>query len=158
MSDWAELCITTWVLITMKLSKFLCRTQQGRQREPSIKTLRSPFSAEFWRHCVLSGGTQRRNENINIINNSFPRVVIEPITSLFYSHTLFPAPRLAEITGRHNWSRKLLDYFCNNFFFKFFKGMKWKYFLISYCSNLETQCWDTLPPLSYYRSSLTANC
>ena len=36
------------------------RTQQGRQREPSVKTLRSPLSAEFWRHCVLSGRTQRR--------------------------------------------------------------------------------------------------
>ena len=36
------------------------RTQQVRQREPSIKTLRSPLSAEFWRHCVLSGRTQRR--------------------------------------------------------------------------------------------------
>ena len=36
------------------------RTQQRRQREPSVKTLRSPLSAEFWRHCVLSGRTQRR--------------------------------------------------------------------------------------------------
>ena len=36
------------------------RTQQGRQEEPSVKTLRFPLSAEFWRHCVLSGGTQRR--------------------------------------------------------------------------------------------------
>ena len=36
------------------------RTQRGRQREPSAKTLRSPLSAKFWRHCVLSGGTQRR--------------------------------------------------------------------------------------------------
>ena len=35
------------------------RTQQGRQREPSLK-MRSPLSAEFWRHCVLSVGTQRR--------------------------------------------------------------------------------------------------
>ena len=52
----------------------VCRTQQGRQREPSVKTLRSSLFAEFWRHCVLSGGTQRRacastperiNENIN---------------------------------------------------------------------------------------------
>ena len=32
-------------------------TQQDRQREPSVKTLRSPLSAEFWSHCVLSGGT-----------------------------------------------------------------------------------------------------
>ena len=35
------------------------RTQQGRQREPCVKILRSPLSADFWRHCVLSG-TQRR--------------------------------------------------------------------------------------------------
>ena len=37
---------------------------------PSVKTLRSPLSAEFWRHCVLSGGSQRRalprNDNINV--------------------------------------------------------------------------------------------
>ena len=31
------------------------RTQQGRQREPSVKTIRSPLSVEFWGHCVLSG-------------------------------------------------------------------------------------------------------
>ena len=36
------------------------RTQHGRQREHSVKTLRSPLSAKFWRHCVLNGGTQRR--------------------------------------------------------------------------------------------------
>ena len=36
------------------------RRQQGRQRESSFKTLRSPLTAEFWKHCVLSGGTQRR--------------------------------------------------------------------------------------------------
>ena len=53
----------------------LPRTQQSRQREPSVKTLRSPLSAEFWRHCVLSGRIQRRacpghqsedNGNINL--------------------------------------------------------------------------------------------
>ena len=53
----------------------MSRTQQGKQREPSVKTLRFPLSAKFWRHCVFSGGTQRRafastperrNENINI--------------------------------------------------------------------------------------------
>ena len=37
------------------------RRQQGRQREPSVETYRSPLFAEFWRHCVLSGGTQRRS-------------------------------------------------------------------------------------------------
>ena len=35
------------------------RTQQGRQWEPGVKTLRSPLSMEFWRHCMFSGGTQR---------------------------------------------------------------------------------------------------
>ena len=37
------------------------RTEQGRHREPSVRTLRSPLSAEFWRHCLSSGGTQRRD-------------------------------------------------------------------------------------------------
>ena len=32
----------------------------GLQRESSVKTLHSPLFAEFWRHCVLSGRTQRR--------------------------------------------------------------------------------------------------
>ena len=36
------------------------RTQQGRQRETNIKTLRLPFFDDFWRHCLFSGGTQRR--------------------------------------------------------------------------------------------------
>ena len=36
------------------------RTQQGSQREPSVKTLHSPLSADFWRRCVWSGRTQRR--------------------------------------------------------------------------------------------------
>ena len=36
------------------------RTQQGRQRESSVMTVRSPFSAELWRHFLLSGGSQRR--------------------------------------------------------------------------------------------------
>lgn len=36
------------------------RTQRGSQRVHSVKTLRYPLSTEFWRHCLLSGGTQRR--------------------------------------------------------------------------------------------------
>ena len=27
----------------------------------SVKTLCSPLSVEFWRHCVLNGGTQRQS-------------------------------------------------------------------------------------------------
>ena len=46
----------------------------SRQRKPSVKTLRSALSVEFWRHCVLSGGTplrfasipERRIGNINL--------------------------------------------------------------------------------------------
>ena len=37
----------------------VCSTQHGKQREP-IKTFRSPLTAEFWRHCVLSGGKLHR--------------------------------------------------------------------------------------------------
>ena len=32
----------------------------GKDKKTSIKTLRCPLTAEFWRHCVLSAGTQRR--------------------------------------------------------------------------------------------------
>ena len=48
--------------IKNKIKQFhaISRTQRGKQREPSVKTLRSPLSVEFRRHCVLSGGTQRR--------------------------------------------------------------------------------------------------
>ena len=54
--------ITIFLQIRMKLNQLhaVSRTQQGRQREPSVKTLRSPLPAEFWRHCVLSGRNQRR--------------------------------------------------------------------------------------------------
>ena len=45
----------------------------SRQRECSVKTLHSPLSTVYRRHCVLSGGTQhralppeRRNRNINL--------------------------------------------------------------------------------------------
>ena len=64
--------------------------------EPSVKTHRSPLSAEFWRHCVLSGGTQRRalprhqSEEMKIkmqVNILSPRVGIKPTNSRFYSDT-----------------------------------------------------------------------
>ena len=73
------------------------RTQQGRQREPGVKTLHPPLSAVFWRRGVLSGGNlksrrvlprHQREEMKILINISFPRVGIEPTTSRFYSHTL----------------------------------------------------------------------
>ena len=82
-------------------------TQQGRQREPNVKTLRSPLSAEFWRHCMLRGGTpssastpERRKENVNLnYYLSFPRAEIEPTTSYTYSHILSPYATTGLKTG-----------------------------------------------------------
>ena len=48
-----------YILDFFSVSHCIPRTA-GRQRGPSIKTLRSPLSGEYWKHCVLSGGTQRR--------------------------------------------------------------------------------------------------
>ena len=63
-------------IIQIKSNKFhaVSRTQQGRQRKPSVKTLRSPLSAEFWMHCVFSETQrlvfalepERRNDNMNV--------------------------------------------------------------------------------------------
>ena len=45
--------------------------------EPRVKTFRFPLSAEYWRHCVLSGGTQRgalhryQSEEMKILNISY---------------------------------------------------------------------------------------
>ena len=47
-------------IILVFISASLCiRTQQGMQREPTVKPLRFSFSAEFWRHCVLCGGVKK---------------------------------------------------------------------------------------------------
>ena len=54
------------------------RTQQGRQREPIVETLRSPLSAEFWRHCLMSGRTQRR-VIINISNKIWHHILLPSI-------------------------------------------------------------------------------
>ena len=48
------------LLYLIKINFTLYPAQHGRQREPSVKTIRFPLSAESWRHCVLNGGTQRR--------------------------------------------------------------------------------------------------
>ena len=81
-----------------KLLHAVFRTQQGRQREPNLKTIRSPLSAEFWPHCVLSSETHPRgtsralprhqSKEMEIFkkNISSPRVGIEPTTSRVYSH------------------------------------------------------------------------
>ena len=66
MTRYIQISITQFCINKLLINKnqnqlhAVSRTQQSRQREPSVKTLRSPLSAEFWRHCVLTGGTQRR--------------------------------------------------------------------------------------------------
>ena len=77
-------------LYAARLHSVSC-AQKGRQREPSVKTLFSPLSAEFWRHCVAFAlRPKRRNRSINFKNILFPRVGIEPTTSRVYCHTLCP--------------------------------------------------------------------
>ena len=65
------------------------RTQQGRQREPSVKTLCSPLSPQF----LLSGGTQRRAFP-STPEEEMKRVGIELTTSRFTGTLCAPAPRL----------------------------------------------------------------
>ena len=54
-----------------------------------------PFSTEFSRHCMLSGGTQRcalswqQREEMIWSNISFPRMKIEPTTCYVYSRKLY---------------------------------------------------------------------
>ena len=55
-----ELLFASYLYNIFFLNHAVSRTLQGRQRKPSVKTLRSLLSAEFRRHCVLSGRTQRR--------------------------------------------------------------------------------------------------
>ena len=60
------------------------RTQQGRQRELSVKTLRSPLSAEFWKHCVSSGGVCTYK-----CFNFLPRIVSYKTNIYFHQHESF---------------------------------------------------------------------
>ena len=61
-----------------------CIPNKGRPKEPSVKTsflLHSPsLSAEIWRHCVLSGGTQRhalpRHQSDENENKNFNKYLI----------------------------------------------------------------------------------
>ena len=48
--------ISPFILILHSVS-FSFTLYTPRRMEPSVKTLNSPLSADFWRHCVLIGGT-----------------------------------------------------------------------------------------------------
>ena len=94
------------------VKRYLCYIRIGRQREPSVKSLRSPLSAEYWRHCLLSGRTQRRalprhqSEEMEIqtkVNTSSPRVGIEPTTS----HTLCPCATTGLVFNYKNTKPRL---------------------------------------------------
>ena len=49
-----------YVHIFYKINNSASRCIPHTAGELNVKTLDSPLSAEFWKHCVLSGGTQRR--------------------------------------------------------------------------------------------------
>ena len=78
-------------------------TQQNRQKKPSVQTVRSSLSAEFRRHCVLSGGTQRRalprhkseEMKIYIYDNDFLEWGSNPQSIALKVTLCAPAPRLA---------------------------------------------------------------
>ena len=85
----------------MKLNQLhaVSRTQQGRQRELSVKTLRPPLSAKFWSNCVLSGGTQRlafastpeqTNENISVNKYVISSDEDRTHNQSVYTHTFCP--------------------------------------------------------------------
>ena len=61
---WHKILLLTRILrpyyFVLASRMHVSRTQQDRQKEPSLNIFRSSFSVEFWRHCVLSGVTQRR--------------------------------------------------------------------------------------------------
>ena len=64
------------------------RTQQGKQIEPIVKTLRCPLSPEFWRRVKWRHSTphfastpERRNENINVNKYLISTSGIESTTS-----------------------------------------------------------------------------
>ena len=74
----------------------------GRQKESSVKTLRSPLSAEFfkalcveWRNSIpgFSFVVRAKKMKILINNNLFPRMGFKPTTIALQSHPLAPAPR-----------------------------------------------------------------
>ena len=69
---------------TSKLLKHFILSSQTQRRTRNLLTrFRSPMSAKFWRHSVLSGGTKRhalpryQSEEMKRLNVSFPQVDIE---------------------------------------------------------------------------------
>ena len=89
------------LLLPINQLHVVSRTQQVRQKEPSVKTLHSPLSAKIWRHYVVSGGTLRRalpstpeqrNGNINL-NEYFISSNPQPVD--FTVTLCASAPRLA---------------------------------------------------------------
>ena len=91
-------------------------TAGHKQKEPSVKTLRSPLPADFWRHCVLileglrvewqnstpsfASTPERRNGNINLskyfISSSGDRIQNQ---SVLQSHFM---------PLRHDWPQQCL--------------------------------------------------
>ena len=61
--SYASECGCMFDIIELKLNQIsftLYPAHSRVERKPSVNTLRTPLSTEFWRHCVLSGRAQRR--------------------------------------------------------------------------------------------------
>ena len=74
------------------------RTQQGKLREPSARTLCFPLSAKFfealrvlWQNSLP--WCQNKEMKVLINNNSFPRVGLEATTVTLQSHPCATEPR-----------------------------------------------------------------
>ena len=87
-------------ILEIKLSQLhaVSCTQQGRQREPNSKTLHSSLSAEFWRHCVLSGGVHMPGGCLGT------RVKKSNYTFILYIYYIsFPRLQSHSMPLCHNW-------------------------------------------------------
>ena len=89
----------TFPLYYISIGTTLCSLRAvGNPRSENLM-LDPPLSEQFWRHCVLNGGTQRRalarqqSEEMKILNILFIRVGIESTTRHVYSHVGAHAPR-----------------------------------------------------------------
>ena len=104
-------------------------SRQRRQREPSVKTLCFPLSAEFWRHCILSGGTQRR---------CLPRHQSEEMKINVNKYHISSS---GDRTLRHDWSHYLFlyDIIFNMYYFNVSRKEQSHYHVLYICHTHRTK-------------------
>ena len=124
-------------------SRSRCISHTEGQRETSVKTFRTPLSAEFRKHCVLSGGTQRRVlpryqcKKMKILNITFQRVGIEATTYCVYSRML--------VYLRHDW--RINQYLLGTITDGYIKKQMLKTVLVKMArSPSPPMAWNHVPP------------